>query len=263
MICWTIANQKGGVGKTTTAITLAGELSKRGHSVLLLDIDPHASLTYYLGIDADPLEITCYDLFLAGRNVTREQVHQARIHTRFDGIDILPASVALATLDRKFVHQSGAGLVLSSALSRVQDEYDFALIDCPPVLGILMVNALAACSRVVIPVQTEFLALKGLERMMRTMSIMQQSRKLPFEYTIVPTMYDRRTKASSQALTQLNQRYPEHIWSGVIPIDTRFRDASLHHTPPSIYAEHSRGVVGYRSLLNHLIQQQDQTGVPA
>ncbi|GAA5213967.1 ParA family protein [Corallincola platygyrae] len=259
MKTWTIANQKGGVGKTTTAITLAGILSERGHNVLLIDTDPHASLTYYLGVDAESLDITTYDLFLAGRAVKRDMVEQARLHTPFEGIDLLPATMALATLDRKFGQQEGMGLVLRRALSLVKDQYDYALIDCPPVLGVLMVNALAACDRILIPVQTEFLALKGLERMVRTMEIMQRSCDNTFRSTIVPTMYDKRTRASLQALEHLKHKYPDAVWNGAIPTDTKFRDSSLHHRPPSIHTPHSRGVVAYKTLLSYLQQVTSDT----
>lgn len=259
MIVWTVANQKGGVGKTTTAVTLAGLLAARGQRVLVIDCDPHASLTYYLGLDADTLEITSYDLFLAGSAVTAELIEEATVTTRFERIALWPASVALATLDRRLSQQDGAGLVLKRALAKVRDRYDHVLIDCPPVLGVLMVNALAVSSRVLVPVQTEFLALKGLERMMHTLSIMQGSRRETFRTTIVPTMYDRRTKASQLALQELISLYREQVWSGVIPIDTRLRDASTLHTPANIVSPHARGVVAYTALLEHLLALEGQS----
>ena len=259
MIVWTVANQKGGVGKTTTAVTLAGLLAARGRRVLLVDCDPHSSLTYYLGVEADTLTTTSYDLFLAGNSVTAELVQEATVVTRFENISLLPASVALATLDRKFSHRDGAGLVLRRALARVSSRYDHVLIDCPPVLGVLMVNALAASSRILVPVQTEFLALKGLERMMHTLDIMQNSRAEPFRCTVIPTMFDRRTKASQLALQELTNLYRDKVWSGVIPIDTRLRDASTQHTPANLLHPHARGVVAYAALLDHLLEQAQES----
>lgn len=258
MLVWTVANQKGGVGKTTTAVTLAGLLAARGKRVLTIDCDPHASLTYYLGIEADLLKITCYDLFLAGTSATEELLAEATVATRFERISLLPASVALATLDRRLSNRDGAGLVLKQALAKVAGRYDHVLIDCPPVLGVLMVNALAVSSRVVVPVQTEFLALKGLERMMHSLGIMQGSRAEAFRCTIVPTMYDRRTKASTLALQELMSLYPQQVWSGVIPVDTRLRDASTLHTPANIVSPHARGVVAYGALLDHLLAQEEE-----
>jgi chromosome partitioning protein len=149
-------------------------------------------------------------------------------------------------------NRNGMGLILKRALMALHDDYDYVLIDCPPILGVMMVNALAASERILIPVQTEFLAMKGLERMMRTLAIMQKSRQRAFKTTIVPTMYDKRTRASLQTLTQLKQDYPQLVWSSAIPIDTKFRDASLRNLPASHFAEGSRGVFAYKQLLIYL-----------
>lgn len=137
------------------------------------------------------------------------------------------------------------GLILRRALHSVSDEFDVALIDCPPVLGVLMVNALAACSQIIVPCQTEFLALKGLERMIHTLIIMGKSQKKEFDYTVVPTMYDKRINAAIDALDTLKEHYAERVWDGVIPVDTRFRDASQAQTPPAVYCPRSRGVYAY------------------
>ena len=203
MKVWTIANQKGGVGKTTTVASLAGTLAKRGQRVLMIDTDPHASLGYYLGIDSEEVPGSLYDLFLAHKNLDTSLVKQHAVPTSVEGVDLLAATMALATLDRALGHQEGMGLVLRNILKSVEDDYDVALVDCPPVLGVLMVNALAASQHIVIPVQTEFLAIKGLDRMIKTMELMGRSKKTRYSYSIVPTMYDRRTKASPAALQHL------------------------------------------------------------
>lgn len=252
MIVWTIANQKGGVGKTTTAATLAGHLSRQGKRVLLIDTDPHASLTSYLDYDSDLLEGTLFDLF-ESVSPSRLQVERVTIKTAFENISLIPASIALSTLDRTLGGREGMGLVLRDALNSVSAHYDVALIDCPPVLGVMMVNALAACHRILVPVQTEFLALKGLERMIKTFEIMQGSSQRPFRYTIVPTMYDKRTRASLQTLDEIKSLYEDRVWSSVIPIDTKFRDASHLHIPPSLFAPECRGCYAYRELLEYLL----------
>ncbi len=251
MIIWTVANQKGGVGKTTTTVTLGGLLAQRGERVILVDTDPHASLSYYFGIDSEELSSSVYDVFLAGKNLTKELVLDCLCPTKLDSLFILPATMALATLDRKMGSQGGMGLILKKALNSVKDEFDFALLDCPPVLGVLMVNALAACSRILVPVQTEFLALKGLDRMMHTLEIMEKSQKTKFNYTIVPTMYDKRTNAALDAYKKLRSTYGPAVWSSVIPVDTRFREASQAQTPPSLFCPRSRGVFAYNSLLSY------------
>ncbi len=250
MIVWTVANQKGGVGKTTTTIALAGILAERGHRVLLVDTDPHASLSYYLDIESEDLDLSVYDLFSQVAN--KEQIMQSLCPTKYPNIDILPATMGLATLDRSLGNKGGMGLVLKKAVHKLADEYDYVLIDCPPVLGVLMVNALAASDRIIVPVQTEFLALKGLDRMMKTMDIMQVEQEKPFAYTIVPTMFDKRTKASLLAYQKLQALYGNMVWNGVIPIDTNFRNASNSQQTPSDYAASSRGVFAYKNLLKYL-----------
>ncbi|SON50178.1 ParA family protein [Vibrio tapetis] len=251
MIVWSVANQKGGVGKTTTTVTLAGLLSLRGKRVLLVDTDPHASLTTYLGYDSDEVPCSLFDLFQL-RQIDESSVSSLILGTDIENIDIIPAHMSLATLDRVMGNRSGMGLILNKALTAISEKYDYVLIDCPPILGVMMVNALAASDRILIPVQTEFLAMKGLERMVRTLAIMQKSRTSPFKTTIVPTMYDKRTNASLQTLTQLKKGYPNQVWPSAVPIDTKFRDASLKHLPASYFAPGSRGVFAYKQLLIYL-----------
>ena len=251
MIVCSVANQKGGVGKTTSTVTLAGLLSQKGHRVLMVDTDPHASLTTYLGYDSDAVTSSLFDLFQL-KTFSRETVKPLILETELEGMDIIPAHMSLATLDRVMGNRSGMGLILKRALQAVAQDYDYVLIDCPPILGVMMVNALAASDRILIPVQTEFLAMKGLERMIRTLTIMQKSRPGGFKVTIVPTMYDKRTKASLQTLTQLKKDYPNQVWTSAVPIDTKFRDASLKHLPASHFASGSRGVFAYKQLLIYL-----------
>ncbi|MCL1077665.1 ParA family protein [Parashewanella spongiae] len=252
MKVWTIANQKGGVGKTTSVITLAGILSKLGKRVLVIDTDPHASLGYYLGIDSEEVPGSLYDLFLAHDQLSSDLVNAHIVPTAVECLDLLPATMALATVDRKLGHVDGMGLLIRNILSHVSGRYDYVLIDCPPVLGVLMVNALAACNQIIIPVQTEFLALKGLERMVKTMGLMGRSQQEKYQFTIVPTMFDKRTKASPFALAELQKNYSEFLWSDVIPVDTKFRDSSLAHLPASYFSPSCRGVKAYEKLLKYI-----------
>ncbi len=216
MIVWSIANQKGGVGKTTTTVTLAGLISERKKRVLLVDTDPHASLSTYLNFDSEQLPASLFDLFQL-QTVNKETVSPLIVKTQFENIDLIPAHMSLATLDRVMGNRGGMGLVLKKALNALSDDYDYVLIDCPPILGVMMVNALAASHRILIPVQTEFLAMKGLERMMRTLQIMQKSRRSNFNVTIIPTMYDKRTRASLETLQELKIRYSDQVWASASP----------------------------------------------
>lgn len=251
MRIWSVANQKGGVGKTTTTVALAGLLAERGARVLLVDLDPHGSLTTYFGHNPETVPHSAFDLF-AEQPLARREAMQALLLPAGDtGIRLLAASPALATVERRSL--SGTGVRVSKALALLWDDFDYALIDTPPVLGALMVNALAACEKLLIPVQTEFLALKGLERMLRTLDMLTRSQQRALPYLIVPTLFDRRTQASVGSLRQLRNDYPAQIWAGMIPVDTRFRDASRAGLLPSRFDPQSRGIEAYRALLKVLL----------
>lgn len=249
MNVWTIANQKGGVGKTTSTVTLGGLLAMQGYRVLLVDTDPHGSLSVYFGYDPDTNLSSVYTLF---QDVSARP-EDVIVSTRFEGLSLMPSSTALATLDRQLGAQDGKGLVLSNAFRQLEHDYDYVLIDCPPVLGVLMVNALAACERLIVPVQTEFLALKGLDRMMRTVSMVVKARKNPFVVTVLPCMFDRRTRASIDSLASLRSRYAEQTSHVVIPVDTQFREASRQGMPLPYLSLRSHGVVAYREFLDSLV----------
>lgn len=253
MRIWAVANQKGGVGKTTTTLALAGLLADAGKRVLVVDLDPHGSMTSYFGYDPDTMEHSCYDLFQHAGNIPRGLTQQLLRDSSHENIKILPSSTALAVLERQSPGQGGLGLVISRTLTQLSDEFDFALIDSPPLLGVLMVNALAASEYLVIPVQTEFLALKGLERMVNTLKMINNSRKQALPYSIVPTLFDRRTQASMVALRMLKKQYPETLWPAYIPIDTRLRDASREGVVPSRFDKNSRAMLAYRALLKHIL----------
>jgi chromosome partitioning protein len=251
---WSIANQKGGVGKTTSVVALGGLLAERGARVLLIDLDPHGSLTSYFRYDPDSLETSLYDLFFNQRCKDLDYIHKVIRPTSRKGVDLLPATTALATLERQVSGQDGMGLVLAKTLAQLWDDYDYALLDTPPILGVLLVNALAACQRLVIPTQTEHLALKGLERMVHTLKMVMSSQNRQLPYTIVPTLFDRRTHASLTTLKEMRQLYPEHLWQEAIPIDTKFRDASHEGLFPNEMDSQARGVRAYRHLLAELDQ---------
>ncbi len=258
MRTWAVANQKGGVGKTTTAITLAGHLLKQGKRVLLVDLDPHGSMTTYLGYDPDFMENSVYQLFQTKGVKPEIDPHSVVLETHIVGLSLLPASTALATLDRQLGSKEGMGLVLAYSLKALADDYDYALIDCPPLLGVLMVNALAACEHLLLPVQTEFLAIKGLERMMRTLQMIIQARQGSLRYTIIPTMFDRRTRAAIDSLRTLREKYGKDVWNSVIPVDTQFREASKEGIPLSMMLPNSRGSQAYEALLKSLQAEEQQ-----
>lgn len=260
----TIANQKGGVGKTTTTVALGGLAAAQGQRVLLLDLDPHGSLSSYFRQDPDTAALSVFTLFQERKQLTRESVMRLIQPTDSPHIDIMPAATALATLERQSIGQDGMGLVLARALGQIYDDYDWVFIDTPPLLGVLLINALAACQYLLIPVQTEFLALKGLERMVNTLTMLGKSRKKALGYTVVPVMYDRRTQASITSLRTIRNTYFERVWPGHIPVDTKFRDASKAGMPPHLFDPKARGVESYRSLFTYIQQAMlaDEQGLP-
>ena len=256
MHVWSIANQKGGVGKTTSVVTLGAMLADKGYRVLVFDLDPQGSLTSYFGYNPDLMEHSGYDLFMHKGKVPDDLPGQLLQDTSVSGMSLMPASTALATLERNVSQQEGMGLVISKALARLWDDFDYALIDTPPLLGVLLINSLAACQRLLIPVQTEFLALKGLERMIHTIEMVTASQKRSLDYLIIPTLFDRRTQASIKALRTLREQYEGRIWQSAIPVDTRLRDASREGLSISQLAPESRGARAYQSLLKTLLASE-------
>lgn len=254
MKIWAVANQKGGVGKTTTAISLAGCLSLKNKKTLVVDLDPHGSMTSYFGLDPECLDKSVYMVFQKAAARQAMDINTVIQSTRFDNISILPASTAIATLDKQLGSQQGMGLVLARQLLSLKDQYDYIFIDCPPMLGVLMINALAACNQLLIPVQTEHLALKGLDRMLGTLKMINRTRKTPLSYAIIPTMFDRRTRAAIECLRIMQKKYdPKALKKTLIPVDTKFREASSEGVPLPIYSPHTRGAKAYNLLLDTLL----------
>jgi chromosome partitioning protein len=233
-------------------VSLGGLLAERGKRVLVVDLDPHGSLTSWFGYDPDTISHSVFDLFQHQGKVPPGLPAQLITDTGTDGLSLMPASTALATLERKMVGVEGMGLIVSRALAQLWDDFDYVLLDNTPSLGVLMVNALAAAQHLIIPVQTEFLAIKGLERMLHTLEMIMRSQKNVLSYTIVPTLFDRRTQASVKSLNQLRKAYPESLWRFAIPVDTKFRDASQAGVPPSALDSQTHGVRAYARLLGDL-----------
>ncbi|HEB77992.1 MAG TPA: ParA family protein [Methylothermaceae bacterium] len=259
MHVWAVSNQKGGVGKTSTVANLGGLLAQRGSTVLLIDLDPHGSLTSYFGFNPETVETGVYHLFRDAIARRRSDPLDLIRATDIRQLDLMPAVMALATVERQAGAIEGLGLVIQQALKQINQHYDYVLIDSPPMLGVLMVNALAACDRLLIPLMADFLSLRGLERMLKTLAMINRSRQQPLPYLIVPTLFDRRPRISRDTLRVLTERHGDHLWSGVIPMDTKVREASQAHRPLNRFAPHCRAAQAYDALLNDLLAQDRQT----
>jgi chromosome partitioning protein len=256
MLIWTLANQKGGVGKTTSTVALGGLAASFGLRVLLVDMDPQGSLSSYFRLNPDTQTASTFTLFQSRKQLSADLVGQLVLNTAFQGLCFIPASVGLATLERQAIGPDGMGLVLQRSLACVADDFDLAIIDCPPVLGVLMVNALAACQKLIVPVQTEYLALQGTERLLHTLGMINRSRPQPLPYVLLPTLFDRRTQACVTSLRTLRNTYGDKVWPGRIPVDTKFRDASKLGIPPHLLVEDSQGLDAYRSFFSYLLPGQ-------
>jgi chromosome partitioning protein len=253
MRTWAIANQKGGVGKTTTTAALGGLLAEQGKRVLLVDMDPQASLTGYFKLAADTGS-GAYTLF--AESAQHAALPNLLHDTGRSHLSLLPSVPALATLDRQLGRRNGMGLVLRQALDAVDEDFDYVLIDCPPMLGVLMINALAACDRLLIPTQTEFLALRGLERMLESLNMIERSLRISLPFTIVPTLFDARTHASQSSLDILRNRHGDHVADNVIPTDTQVREASAAGVPASLWMQARRAAPSYHLLLDELLASE-------
>ncbi|MFW8590211.1 ParA family protein [Glaciecola sp. 2405UD65-10] len=256
MKVWTVVNQKGGVGKTTSAISIAGCLSAMGFKTLLVDLDPHASLTHYLGVDSECQALNLYDVFMASNSdkAFTTVLAQATLQSSIKNVDLLPAHMALATLDKTLGEQEGKGLIMQKVAQKFASKYDVMIMDCPPVLGVLMVNALVAAHKIILPTQTEHLALQGLDKMIHTLELMKNSLTAKASYLVVPTLFDKRVKACIGAFSQMREKYKGNIWKGYVPVDTKFRDASAAGLPINQIAPNTRGSFAYEKLVNELLK---------
>ncbi len=246
MQIWGVVNQKGGVGKTTTTVALGGIMAKQGKRVLMLDLDPQGSLTRYFGLSADESRNTTASLF--DEPSALDIINSVR-PTGEPDLSLIPGSAALSALERKKATTSGMGMAIQRALGLIANEFDVVLLDSPPVLGLLMVNVLAASDRLILPSQTEPLALEGLERMVRTLEMVKKSRGTAPPYLIVPTLHDKRTRAGKDCLAELRERYPHSLWRGAVPVDTLLREASRQQISPAQIGDPSRGLDAYTQLL--------------
>lgn len=221
-----IANQKGGVGKTTTALSLGVALARAGHRVLLIDLDPHICASVHMRFFPDETTHTVLELFLA--DPKDWDALWPQLVARQDGqiCDFVPGSIRMSELEGDLKDRRGKGLILKDALASRREYYDFILLDCPPHMGLIMANALVASDLLIIPIQTDFLALHGLMLLFDTVRTLNKALPAPIRYRAFATMYDRRARACTRVLEMLTQKLGSAMFETIISMDTRFREAS-------------------------------------
>jgi len=247
---YTLVNQKGGVGKTTTAINMGAYLAHFGQRVLIVDLDPQANATSCLGVDKHTVRGSTYDAILNATPVNSLVLYNERLK-----LSLLPSSPALAGAEVELVAQLGRESRLKQAIAPAADRYDYVLIDCPPSLGLLTVNGLvAARDGVIIPVQCEYLALEGLGQLTQTLQLVRSALFPELSVRgVVLTMFDIRTRLSSDVVTEVNRHFPEQAFKTVVPRSVRLAEAPSYGLPISVYAPGSSGAEAYESLAREVL----------
>ena len=248
-----IANQKGGVGKTTTSINLSACLAEKGKKVLAIDLDPQGNMTSGLGVDKNDLENTVYELIL-----NECSINESIQPTVVDNLKIIASNVNLAGAEIELLGVNDKEYILRSAVDYIKDDYDFIIIDCPPSLNMLTVNAMTTADTILVPIQCEYYALEGLSQLMHTINLVQErlNPRLKIE-GVVFTMYDVRTNLSNQVVDTVRENLDAKIYNTMIPRNIRLAEAPSYGIPINMYDSKSAGAESYRNLATEIIEGKD------
>ncbi len=246
-----VVNQKGGVGKTTSAVNLAAAVGQRGKSVLLVDIDPQGNATSGMGLNKRELAKSSYDVIING-TPAKEVIK----HTEFDGVDVLPANMNLAGAELELVDSSKRESNLKNALLLVKGEYDFIFMDCPPSLGLITLNALCAADTVLVPIQCEYYALEGLSQLISTVRQVKRLYNPMLEIEgVLLTMYDGRLNLTQQVVDELKRFFSKKVYSTPIPRNVKLSEAPSYGQPVMYYDKRSTGAAAYGSLADEFLSK--------
>ena len=244
-----IGNQKGGVAKTTTCLSLGACLAEMGHCVLLIDLDPQAHLTLSMGIKPEELSRTVGDAFLGNTSLL-----SVRRESSIFGLDIVPANRGLALIDKLLYGRNGYEFHLKNRLRAMSDDfYDFILLDCSPSFGTLTVNALTAADLLIIPIQCEYYAARSLRQVEGLVKLVKEKTNPRLSYRVLVTMYDQRNRICRLILTRMQRELSRLLFETIIQIDTKLRESPAFGQPITLYAPHTRGAQQYRALAKELI----------
>lgn len=248
-----IANQKGGVGKTTTAVNLSACLAEAGRKTLIIDCDPQGNTTQGLGVNKASLTQTTYDVFLQ-----TQKIYDIIGENVYPNLDILPANIDLAGAEIELIRVPDNSEILKGAIAEIKADYEFILIDCPPSLSLLTINALTAADTVLVPLQCEFYALEGLSQLMYTIRLIQERLNPSLEIEgIVFTMYDARTNLSLEVVEEVkNELKNTNIYKTIIPRNVRLSEAPSYGQPIAAYDPSSKGAIAYRELAQEVIERR-------
>ncbi len=249
-VVFAVVNQKGGVGKTTTAVNLASYLALDGASVLLIDLDPQGNASSGLGVDRNLLERSVYDVIMEGSSVI-----ESSISTDVSGLTLLPATIDLAGAEVELMPKIAREYYLRKAIDTVRMNYDFILIDAPPSLGLLTINALVSADALIIPIQTEFYALEGISQLIQTVDLVRLHLNPSLLIArVILTMVDNRTRLSQQVAADVRQYFGEQVSAHEIPRNVRLSEAPSHGKPISLYDPKSRGAEAYKKIAQEVLR---------